>query len=58
MDKNLLLVMLTQLISSIAIIYSIKADVAWLKETQRNHDKRLSKVESLAYGRRMTDHVS
>lgn len=43
--EQLLPIVATQLISTLAIIYSNKVDIAWLKEVQKRHESRLNKLE-------------
>lgn len=38
-------VLITQLVTTLAIIYSNKVDIAWLKEVQKRHDSRITKLE-------------
>lgn len=43
--EQLIPIFITQLVSTIAIIYSNKADIAWLKEGQKRHENRLTRLE-------------
>jgi len=55
MDKAIILIILSQLVSAIAIIFTIKADINWLKKMQEKHDSRITEIERNSYHRRASD---
>jgi len=54
MDKYIAIIVLGNLISSIAIIYANKTEISWLKKLQDQHHDRITSVE-LKMNRRHND---
>jgi hypothetical protein len=46
MDEKIIMFMLAQLISTVAIIVTNKTDINWVKRTQEQHHERITKLET------------
>ncbi|MGB1297994.1 MAG: hypothetical protein ACPG8A_06945 [Psychrobium sp.] len=45
MDEKIIMFMLAQLISTVAIIIANKTDISWVKQTLEQHHERITKLE-------------
>jgi len=46
MDKSLMMVMLAQIISTVAIIYTNKTEISWIKKTLDTHEQDIRLIKA------------
>ncbi|MDT0603480.1 hypothetical protein [Thalassotalea castellviae] len=46
MDKSLLIMLFTQLVSAVAVIYSNRTEISWIKQIQQQQHERITTLEN------------
>jgi hypothetical protein len=55
MEQQIILIILTQILSAAGVIAAIKTDISWIKKTQQSHAERITALENRAFCARKTD---